>query len=687
NSDLGIGFPQFYHKANIEAGGASPDRLFSYYAGFGGYNQDHRVIDQSNGSSLDSIWGTPVTNCGAAAAPTPALVPSCYSGGVFQPQFEALGPYVSGGTPDFSDRESVVNFHFAIPHHHDSGRDDFQVLYQNSDLKTFYADSGNDYGVPFLNATLGSLPCFVGGTACTSSRPRGLQYNGGLGQTFDLAGLAGQQSQVVPYFFPSSNGQANIPLTQRDAIDNAVGIVKVQYQKNFGSDAYLRVYGYTLFSDWFNYGPNTNWQAFAGAPGFGPPFDYELTAHARGVSATFAKQFGSKNLVNLQGSYVTATSLRDNNTQMYRRSTVAAVAVSSANPTNGVCYDATGAPTGCSATEGGSPVSATLDQLYAPNGRFGTISPLPASCGGSACTFLTVDNGLHATYNTVTPKFGSGSITDEWDPTDRLHINLGLRYDTFDFGVQNTLTGVRNFWFNAWNASQCYDTNNRIAGVKSLAAPIAGGATTAACQAAFGSTFAPATISPVSQNLSFHVIQPRFGVTYTLNPQNVLRFSYGKYDQAPNTAYEQYNTLQQNLPAIFAQGTLGGFNLFGYGRNQPTFPIRPEISFNTDLSLEHQFKGTDMSFKLTPFYRKTQDQIEQFFLDVNTNFVSGLNVGSQTSKGVEFQFQKGDFSRNGLSGLLSYTYTDAKIKYSPVVGNSSILDTVNQNIIGYNAYT
>ncbi|HKE38136.1 MAG TPA: carboxypeptidase regulatory-like domain-containing protein, partial [Candidatus Baltobacteraceae bacterium] len=33
---LGIGTPAFYHRAAVEAGGATPDRLFSYYVGVGG---------------------------------------------------------------------------------------------------------------------------------------------------------------------------------------------------------------------------------------------------------------------------------------------------------------------------------------------------------------------------------------------------------------------------------------------------------------------------------------------------------------------------------------------------------------------------------------------------------------------------------------------------------------------------
>ena len=56
--------------------------------------------------------------------------------------------------------------------------------------------------------------------------------------------------------------------------------------------------------------------------------------------------------------------------------------------------------------------------------------------------------------------------------------------------------------------------------------------------------------------------------------------------------------------------------------------------------------------KLTPFLRKTQDQIQKFYLDQKTGFLSGLNVGRQTSQGLELEVDKGDFSRNGLAARL-----------------------------------
>ncbi len=127
-----------------------------------------------------------------------------------------------------------------------------------------------------------------------------------------------------------------------------------------------------------------------------------------------------------------------------------------------------------------------------------------------------------------------------------------------------------------------------------------------------------------------------------------------------------------------------------YGRTTPGYPIAPPTSINYDVSWEHQFRGTDMSFKLTPFLRQTQNQIQQFFLDQKTGFVSGLNVGSQRSQGLEFLFQKGDFSKNGFAGQLSFAYTDSYIKYGTLASGqygTTVITGTNQVISNYNAYT
>ncbi len=63
---LGVGTPVFYHRAAVEAGGATPDRLFSYYVGISGYNNGYRYIDNQNGSDYSSWLGQPIAPMGSA---------------------------------------------------------------------------------------------------------------------------------------------------------------------------------------------------------------------------------------------------------------------------------------------------------------------------------------------------------------------------------------------------------------------------------------------------------------------------------------------------------------------------------------------------------------------------------------------------------------------------------------------
>jgi hypothetical protein len=90
---------------------------------------------------------------------------------------------------------------------------------------------------------------------------------------------------------------------------------------------------------------------------------------------------------------------------------------------------------------------------------------------------------------------------------------------------------------------------------------------------------------------------------------------------------------------------------------------------------------------LSPFYRTTQNQIQLFYLDQLTNFVSGLNVGKQTSRGIEFELDKGNFNANGLSARLSFTYTNSFIKYQNPPGGLSVITPLNNAIVAYNDLT
>ncbi|HTX58873.1 MAG TPA: carboxypeptidase regulatory-like domain-containing protein, partial [Verrucomicrobiae bacterium] len=427
-----IGGPTFYHRFDVEAGGSTPDRLFSYYVGIGGFDQEHRYGDQFNGAAVADEFGSILNACPAPAQlPPPGslaeMPPSCFTGGRLNTGIDGKPGYVlgpisfAGATPDGVDsRTTVVNLHVGIPHGRDSGHDDVQLLYDDDTIFTALLSSPNDEGLLNFNGTAyqpGRLPYYLDA----------YRYRGPLGAMLP----ANYASLVDPYFFPSSPGDrafdAPIPLDQRDVGYNDQGIVKLQYQRNYGSAAYLRVYGYSYYSDYITTGPDSSWQPYTGY--FSG--DYELNSHTRGASATFADQLDSEHLLEIEGSYTTSTTLRMFNEQMFQSSgefgDAFAVLVNPRAIGTGTCYalptdaqgayQAGGAAVATSCNDGVSiPISAgaTFASLY-QTGRSGTLvsttgAVLPRSlaaytCGGGPCSFFVDENGSYGQYNDVRPAF------------------------------------------------------------------------------------------------------------------------------------------------------------------------------------------------------------------------------------------------------------------------------------------
>jgi hypothetical protein len=653
--DAGIGSPIFYNKLAFETGGANPSRTFSYYVGLGGYNQALRYADQYNGASLSRNWGAALTTCSSvpAGAYNAKTVPSCfnpqtgaeYTNGGVTPAY-VFAPFQYGVTAGSelsqqatNDRDSVANIHFGIPRK-DGSKDDIQLLYDNNHITSpMYNSTNAAGGAAFLQAIGLGVPTY------SDSYQMQIPYGTVLPQTYTGGGAA-------TYFFPLSpvGRAANSPIPENaeDAFVNNQAIAKLQYQRNFGTKAYLRLYGYTYYSDWLQTSPQSQW---AGVNSFTPvlPSDYELNSHTRGVSLQFSDQMTDKHLLSVQGSYTTASSLRYNNSGIgYSLKTPVGFLVNGNDPYSGVCYGAGGSTivNGCSFASNASAMQTlTLGQAVK-----GTATPASGTCGTGPCQYVLVAGGPSATYNTVTPKFYSASITDNWRPIDRLNVSFGVRYDLYQFVLGDTTdSGARTLFYNAFNATHPKLQVSNPAGITTFTYP---------------------------------EWQPRVGFTYTVNPTTVVRASYGRYAQAPNTAFEQYNFLQPNAPRSLYQ--IYGFGNFGF--TTPNHQVRPEVSNNYDLSLEHAFPG-DVAIKVTPFYRKTQDQIQQFFLNQATSFVSGLNVGRQTSQGVELEIDKGDFSRNGFSGKLSFTYTNSFVNYNTLANGTSVITPLNTAISSYNAFT
>lgn len=686
-ANVSLGSPIFYHSANVEAGGATPDRDFSYYVGIGGYNQDYRYVNQFGGASYAGEFGQQLAQCPSSGL---ANLPSCFTNGRPNVGLNGapgwlLGPIGFGtiNAANLAVRTSVANFHIAIPHKNDGLRDDVQLLYDNDEIFTTFLSSVNDEGYANWINSVGVFPPYY---------LDAWQYKGSVG-TFLPSNYA---SLVAPYFYPSSpphpfDGPIPDPYNQRDRGYNGQAIVKLQYQKNFNSSAFLRVYGYTYYSDWIENGPMMSLQPYA----YYDSGDYEINNHTRGVSLNFTDQWNPQNLLEVEGSYTTSTGARIYNEQMfqygYAYGNAFAVLVNRNDPFSGTCYHLYGAggsspytvPTTCADGQGGGVTYGLLPTfLKLSNPTAARSDVAGVSCGGGPCAYYVVENGAYGLNNTVTPYFTGYSITDQYRPSDRLFFNLGLRVDNYDYVGANTDFGpARDFWFDAFNQDTCFDTQTLTLIDRSALVGGSGWSTNSQkpCSA-FGKQYVDANMHNTAGAFDYNIPQPRLGATYTVSPNTVLRASYGRYNEQPSAAYEQYNALQQNLPDTLAQ-------FYPLGFTTPGHAVAPSVSYNSDFSLEHHFAGTDMSFKLTPFLRQTQDQIENFYVNFTTGLVSGLNAGYQTSRGFEFQFDKGDFSRNGFSAQLSFAYTYVTVKYSTLPNGTTILSPINTGISQYNAYT
>jgi hypothetical protein len=690
-ADLATGFPTFYHNLSMEVGGATPDRNFSYYLGFDGYNQDHIFVDHSGGAGYTNQFGEQLELCPRNAKM--AFFPSCFTNGRRNvgPNGSPgwlLGP-IGFGTANpinIADRTFVGNFHIAIPHKADGLRDDIQLLYDNDEIFTTFDSSVNDEGLKnWLVSTHGAFPPYW---------LDAFQYNGPIGTLLPK----NYQSMITTYQYPSSTphtlyGPIPDPYNQRDRGYNGQGIVKLQYQKNFSPSSFLRLYGYTYYSDWIENGPMMSLQYYA----YYDSGDYEINNHTRGVSLSYTNQINSQHLFEVEGQYTTASGARIYNEQMFAFGRFYgndfAELVNANDINSGTCYlirknkhGTFTVPTTCYDGDGSGVSYGKLPSYLGLNGS-GDPNVSGLRCGNGPCAYFVAENGTFGLNNTVKPIFAGYSITDQWRPSDRLNLNAGVRVDNYSFVGPNTNTGpARDFWFNAFNEDTCFDKQTlTLIDRSAILSPKNWSTNSQLSCAALGKLYnIPGLVNANVQNqtaaFDYNIVQPRLGVTYTVNPDTVLRASYGRYNEQPSSAYEQYNGLEQNLP-----DTLTEFYALGF--TTPGHQVAPSISYNSDFSLEHHFKGTDMSFKLSPFLRQTQGEVSNFYINYTTGLVSGLNAASQTSSGFEFQFDKGDFSRNGLSGQLSFAYTYATVKYSVLPNGTTILAPINTGIAQYNSYT
>ena len=783
----GLGGPAFFHELVAEAGGANPSRTFSYYVGLNGYNAMYPYWNSSQGNNIaNNGFSQYGFTAGADLAPLYGALygvtglpdggnyagqfgngpwPACQNGGVngglpvgatqanpgpFGGACLGYGVYGGGYGYYMEERNTVMNFHFAIPHKMDGGRDDLQILYDNSMQNLHYnSDINSNGGLAFVSGYLNQFaPAASGPFANTSAA--GLcgyenvfgygcaQSNSPIPYSDTLIFAPGTQfgqpaasAHVVPYYFPntSSARQANnpftgnyptgLPVTNQDGQWNDVGIVKLQYTKNMGQNAYARLFGYSFYSDWLNSGPDcgTDGYLLGFLPGglCGNTPDYELGTHTRGAELQLADQINPQNLLQFTANYTTASVARFNNSSWeagYAGSRTVATDLTNGDPNNPMCFSpSTGAQNSCFSSSQGNFGSPTRGQAENPCGV--NLAPNTPACLNNATWEVTVPGG-QGTFNTVKPVFTSFALQDEFRPNSRWDLNIGARYENYRYDLTPTNTPDYAFWFNAAAEVQCFNPANGLpaltplvpgepvppspvqtnpfancnaglpSGLPQYVHPI--GATLAATPqgaACVTAGYCSATVqysSAVPGSIQHGLISPRIGGTYTMGPNDVFRFSVGKYTQPTETAFEEYLDQSAKRAAAF------NFSQFwGLGFNTPAHDNPVQYSNNFDFSLEHRFANTDWSMKVSPFYRDTHNEIVSLVL--GPGFVSGVNVGHQHSYGVELAVSKGDPTRDGLSGQLAYTYTKALVQYGNLPNGTNGIDYLNNYIKAFNALT
>jgi hypothetical protein len=724
---LALGTPTFYHDARIEAGGSTPDRLFSYYVGVSGTNQAFRYFDQYNGASLtDTIpygyWPSYVTTL---LPFWPAVYPGCqnnttynnpaYNKGLLANDPGCFGSYPSNfGQPSaFNSRDIVANLHVGIPHRHDAGRDDVQLLYMSSANYTQYYSSLDDAG-----------PLGQGIENDGLLYPPHDFYGGNINQWPDFytfpantPWLAPASTPKIAYYYPGSptgrcanvtdvpnacplDGHGNqiaqlVPSNFRDARWDTASIAKLQYQKNLGSTAYVRLFGYTFYSNTNRASPN-GWgnNVTLGVTNY----QYEVDSHTGGLELQFADQLSGEHLLEGMASYITSSTLRYYNQNYYNTP-----GQQVSNFTNGSQCFATytsakyhvGDPAPCNKF-------VSQGQFEAPYGGFngqnpcsdGELSSNAPACAAGATMLLTYF-GNQGFANAVAPKITTASLSDQWRPSDAWNVNMAVRFENDAYDLADTNNPATNFWFAAAQREFCVNPVTRqpifvpqppqsifvYTPYVAFNCPIDRSTGTPVRTVHPNGTDGILLTNVYPSSYAVSYVLPRVSATYTVNPDTVLRASAGRYAQQPQNYEIQYNTLQPNLAS-----TLLGFIPFGF--SSPLHESQPQYSDNYDFSFEHHLKGTDVAMKVTPFYRYATDQLYETPNLPSLNVSPSFNAGTLRVDGIELLLTKGDFSRNGLSGTFSYTYTNSAEKWNNY-SNSTVgpVDQYSQDIEEFNALT
>jgi len=162
------------------------------------------------------------------------------------------------------------------------------------------------------------------------------------------------------------------------------------------------------------------------------------------------------------------------------------------------------------------------------------------------------------------------------------------------------------------------------------------------------------------------IINPTFNGTYTFNPDNVVRFSYGNTSSFVGTGYV-YRT---------GSGT--------YNPNKSNFAFAPQLNHSSDLMFEHNF-GDGTTMRIGPWLNKTTNYYESYRPVVSTNpYKLGpsvlSNAGAHNAFGAEFALNHVNNAPRGTSYWISGTYDNYWTTSTSLAG-SFVNSPIPQNLI------
>ncbi len=514
----------------------------------------------------------------------------------------------------------------------------FQVLFDNQQSNFGGTYGGND-GQTYPNGStyfLNNASAFTGLTKAQLQSP-------------DLISLNAHQSSLTQ---PLTNGANNYYQPNN--------VLKFQYTNNLSNSTFLTAKYYQLDSvvD-FNFPYDSNSIIFSS-------FDALQGGHRTGTALDISSQLNSKNLLSFGGRYDFLHPVYDQQTA------------------NDGVFAISGFNAGFELADFINPNNANPDLANCPLGT----DPNGASyCGylHSAANLAKLGNKPgpipYNSEQTVSNRQDFAVyLRDKFTPTDKINIDAGLRVD----GAHYRLPGLDGC--NPQNATQALvDT----------------------CQY-YPSGFTKAGLPFVNvtkDQTSPVIFEPRLAVAYKLGNNDAVRASYGRsvefaplafvdvtdpagnysryagvssYDALANfnagTAFNpaaypaMFCGVQGNLPCTSYADQLHWENQ-NFLQGVPIQPVKPETFTNYEFSYEHQF-ANNISFKITPFYRRGYDALVQVsqpridpttgkpLLDPSGNLVlsppQSTNLGTSRTTGLEFYLTRS--VAYGVSGQLSATY-------------------------------